>query len=82
MKQVFKCDHCHETSEASSVIEAHESVCVFNPAIKGCFTCEHHEDEGMPISGSMYVCQKGKSWDEQDEIEDKGGCDIWESDKD
>ena len=82
MKHVWKCDHCYKTDEKSETIESHEPTCTSNPDIKGCWTCKHHVDEGMPISGSMYVCQKGKAWDEVDDFESKGGCEIWESDED
>lgn len=82
MKQVFKCDHCYETNEKSEVIESHEPKCTSNPGIKGCWTCVHHVDEGMPISGPMYICQKGKSFDDVDDFESNGGCEIWETDED
>jgi len=82
MKQVWKCDHCYKTDVDSEVIESHEPLCTSNPEIKGCWTCKHHVDEGMPISGSMYVCQVGKSSDEVWDFECKGGCDKWESDED
>ena len=77
MKQVWKCDHCSKTNSESKEIEAHEKTCSWNKAVKSCWTCEHHVDKGMPISGSMYVCQKGKSYDFVDDNESKGGCEIW-----
>lgn len=82
MKRVYKCDYCYKTDEDILVMVEHEKKCSSNPELKACWTCEHHVDEGMPISGSMYVCQKGKSYDEVDVFEDEGGCDLWESEKD
>jgi hypothetical protein len=78
MKAVYKCDYCYKFDEDSSVIEEHEKKCSYNPKNKTCRICEHYVDEGMPISGSMYVCQKGKTYDEVDVFEDEGGCDLWE----
>jgi hypothetical protein len=78
MKKVWKCDYCYKFDEKEDVIKLHEQKCTFNPDNKTCWTCKHHVDEGMPISGSMYVCQKGKSNDEMWEFEDKSGCDKWE----
>lgn len=82
MKKVWKCDHCYKTDEKSGIIKEHEIKCISNPDIKSCWTCVHHIDEGMPISGPMYVCQKGKSYDFVDDNESKGGCDIWENEED
>ena len=79
MKLVYKCDFCPNTNESISEMENHENQCSFNPSLKKCWTCVHHVDEGMPISGSMYVCQQGLNcWD----IEDEGKpCELWEEDK-
>lgn len=77
MKQIWKCDHCSKTDLESEVIKSHEPTCWNNPEIKGCWTCKHHIDEGMPISGSMYVCQIGRPYDDVDKFESDGGCDDW-----
>lgn len=78
MKQVYKCDFCYKTDANADVILEHESSCSFNPALKKCWTCKHNVDEGMPISGSMYVCQKGISYSDKEEVEDNGNCSKWE----
>ena len=78
MKQVYKCDFCWKTDDNAEVILEHESDCSFNPTLKKCWTCIHYEEEGYPISGSMMRCQKGMSYDEQEEYEDKGNCPKWE----
>ncbi len=79
MKNVFQCDFCHTTNVNSPPIIEHEKKCSFNPSLKQCWTCVHHVDEGMPISGSMYVCQKGLNcWDIR---ENDKPCDLWEQDK-
>lgn len=78
MKQVWKCDHCSHTSIESELVNTHEISCSFNPSTKSCWTCEHNEDEGMPISGSMYVCQIGVNMSDKDEIESSGHCKKWE----
>lgn len=81
MKEVWKCEYCSSTNVDSEVIRAHEKTCAFSPFLKGCWTCKHHIDEGMPISGSMYICQLGKDIDEQSDFESKGGCDLWDTDE-
>lgn len=81
MEQVWKCDFCSKTDIENQVIESHEKSCSFNPEVKGCWSCVHHIDEGMPISGPMYVCQVGKSHSEVDEFESKGGCEKWRSEE-
>ena len=81
MKQVWKCDHCYKTDDDSKVIESHEPTCFSNPELKGCWTCKHHEDEGMPISGSMYVCKAGNDFETVWDFEKHGGCDKWKSPK-
>ena len=82
MKQVWKCDHCTHTGIESEEVQSHEDTCSFNPATKSCWSCKHNVDEGMPISGPMYVCQKGVGFNEKDEFESNGGCDKWEDDED
>lgn len=77
MTAVYKCDYCYKSDEDSSVIEEHENKCSFNPKVKSCWSCENYVDEGMPISGSMYICQKGKTDNEVNTIQRKGGCDLW-----
>ena len=81
MIRVYKCDFCYKTDEDMLVMVEHEKKCSSNPERKACWSCEHHVDVGMPISGSMYVCQKGKSLDELWDIEEDGGCDLWEDEK-
>lgn len=81
MKRVYKCDHCYQTHEDIIVMVEHERKCTNNPELNACWSCEHHVDEGMPISGSMYVCQKGKTSDEVWDFEETGGCDLWSKKK-
>jgi len=79
MEQVWKCEFCHHFNVDAEEVKAHEKTCSFNPAVKACWSCKHNVDEGMPISGSMYVCQVDVGWDEKDDIESDGGCKKWEA---
>jgi hypothetical protein len=81
MIRVYKCDYCYQTDEDILVMVEHEKKCHRNPENKTCWLCKHHVDEGYPISGSMYVCQKGKSSDFVDENESIGNCELWEQDE-
>lgn len=41
MKQMFKCDFCDETGTEDEMQE-HEKVCIFNPRVKHCLTCDKY----------------------------------------
>lgn len=43
MKRVWKCDFCTKTDKDSDVILEHEKTCSFNPIMKNCFSCKHHD---------------------------------------
>lgn len=75
MIQVFKCDHCSDTSQDAEEMRIHEAKCSFSPAAKKCYSCLHSYEAGMPISGSMRGCEKKLDTDKGETI---GGCAGWE----
>lgn len=70
MKRVWKCDFCSETNLDSKKIRVHELSCHFNPALKFCYSCKHHDD------ANFFVCDKKLSIIEGEE---KGMCIGWET---
>ena len=55
MKQVWRCDFCHETDVEKGVIEEHELTCAFNPLTWSCNTCKHYK---FSIHGYPEICDK------------------------
>ena len=72
MKQVWKCDHCSETSVNYDKIKNHEPECSFNPINKKCYSCKHHYyDYGSPCCEiKLDICDG----------EDDGNCKGWLTD--
>lgn len=71
MKQVWKCDHCSNTSVHANVIEEHEKTCYMNPAVKDCGTCNNHEP--IPYESS-WVCKFGFDFEDERTLP----CNKWE----
>ena len=75
MKQVYKCDFCHETNEDSKKMEDHEPTCSFNPAAKKCYSCQHEVNTGGYYE-DWYDCSIGLS--HYGCISSGGNCPGWE----
>ncbi len=53
----FKCKFCSEFNTDASVIEKHESECVFDPENKSCYSCKHTHQE-LNMFGPAEWCKK------------------------
>lgn len=83
-KLVYLCNHCSKTSEQKEVLERHEESCVFNPAVKDCYTCKYRTDAGAPISGFHKECDNKKSeqYGKMLELLDEDfKCEFWRKDE-
>ena len=76
MIQVWKCDHCHETSINSIKILEHEPKCSFNPINRNCHTCKYSFESGWDGCHEA-GCDKNL---DANKGERYGNCDGWETD--
>jgi hypothetical protein len=58
MKIIYQCEYCPATSTDTTEMVIHEMNCLFNPANRGCMTCENYWETELEIGVEM-VCHKG-----------------------
>lgn len=74
MKQVWRCDFCHETNVEKHIVEEHELACVFNPLIRNCYSCKYF-DAGY---GDLLDICNIKFVDFYDVLDDEAECTVYE----
>lgn len=54
--EAWQCDFCDRKYTTKSNAKRHEKVCIFNPEVKACITCEHSY---YKWPGSKPGCREG-----------------------
>lgn len=73
--QVWKCDHCSDTTESFLEANEHENECSWNPENRYCYSCgNRYTNPNHHIFGEDTTCTKGL---DMDHFEDVGNCKGW-----